>query len=181
VTVPPDHSSVDVTFDYRPWENYRVQRAIARRDGDSSLLLFLGVVFTILGVVLFFRHPLSPRTSFLHLWYVFVVPIVAFVVMPGSQILTSFGHRHPKRHPTLPHTDHTVTLFPGGVRVGCAAVKAEFPWNALLRVEERKEFILFYVAKGRALYLPKRCVTTPDGMDRVRDMIRTYAGEKAEF
>lgn len=81
----------------------------------------------------------------------------------------------------VPHIHHTVMLSPSGVGVSCAAIKAEFPWNALLRVEETKEFILFYMAKSRALYLPKRCLTAPEVLDRIRNTVRTYAGDKAEF
>lgn len=60
-------------------------------------------------------------------------------------------------------------------------MKAEVPWPALLRVEETNEFFLFYLAKARALYLPKRCLVASGTMERVRDAARTYAGDKAEF
>jgi hypothetical protein len=173
-----DDQPINATYDYQPWENYRVQRAIARRSGHPSLYTFMGVVFLILGSAIMISHPYDPRASFLHLWYVFTIPFVAFVVIPGSQIIAAFRHRH---HPTLPHTDHTVVLSPSGVGVICAAVKAEFPWKALLRVEETGEFFLFYVSRARALYLPKRSLASEQELTAVREIARRHGGERVEF
>jgi YcxB-like protein len=177
VTAPSAIQSIDVKFDYKPWENYRAQRAIARRAGNPSLWVFLGVVFSILGVAIMLTHPNDPRASFLRLWFVFVFPSVAFVFVPVSQIFVAFRHWHP----TMPHTDCTVTLSPSGVSVACAAVKTESLWQTLLRVEETKEFFLFYLARNRAICLPKRCLASPDDIGRVRDTVRAYAPDKAEF
>jgi YcxB-like protein len=68
----------------------------------------------------------------------------------------------------------TQTVSSSGVRVQGERGEGTSPWNAYQRVRETRDLFLLYAQSNFAIIVPKRCFSSPDEIERYRQIIRRY-------
>jgi hypothetical protein len=53
-------------------------------------------------------------------------------------------------------------------------------WDAFLEVLETKEFLLLYISRSMAYFLPKRAIRSPEELTQLRSFLRTHLGQIAK-
>jgi len=171
---------VAVTFDYRPVEQFRVQRAVMRRwTWYLFYALTVGLPLLLIGLNVLGNLLLPiPPMPFSDFGLLFAFPAIALVLLPLTQLYSAYAH---KRVHTIPHAEHTIGLSDAGLEVACVVAKVAVPWLAIYKVVETSRFFLFYINKRCAYYIPKRAVGDPAQVALIKDWIRDRAGPKAKL
>jgi hypothetical protein len=79
----------------------------------------------------------------------------------------------------LAQESHQATFSADGVALASASQSAQQLWRVFWRAIETPGAFYLYVSTRAALVLPKRCFTSPEQMQRFRDLVHTAMGEKA--
>jgi hypothetical protein len=66
-----------------------------------------------------------------------------------------------------------------GLKMSAGTASTTIGWDVVLEARETREFFLFFFAKRRAYYLPKRAVGGAEDQRILRDSLRTALGSRA--
>ncbi|HET7551389.1 MAG TPA: YcxB family protein [Gemmatimonadaceae bacterium] len=70
-------------------------------------------------------------------------------------------------------------LSDAGLQMSAGNTSTTVGWDVVLEARETREFFLFFFAKRRAYYLPKRAVGDAVEQELVRDLLRAALGQRA--
>jgi hypothetical protein len=75
----------------------------------------------------------------------------------------------------------TRTFSAEGFRIDGAGQSVVLTWKGVHSAVETREFLLIFLNKACAYYVPKRLIPTPDELQAVRDLLRANLGERAQL
>jgi hypothetical protein len=76
---------------------------------------------------------------------------------------------------------HTYEFSDQGVRVAHDFGQSELKWPAVVRVVETRDDLLFYTGKQVFFFLAKHAVERPDDLRKLREIIRSQVGDRAQL
>jgi hypothetical protein len=167
------------SFDYQRAEFIRAQRKVVKH-GESRFMRRAPVVLGALAVAALIASALAPHEA----WAVDLVRLVPWLLIGalwfvlvlrfmGPAAARQYEKQHEDwKHPivaALTESEYEVTAFSG------TTLRR---WDAMPRLVETDEFLLFYISKPCAMYLPKR-VIPPDDLPAVRRFLREKLGDRA--
>jgi hypothetical protein len=169
------------TFDYDRAEFVRAQRMVAKH-GESRFMRRASLVLTGLAVavaivqVLALDGTRAASLGWLVPWLLIgALWFVLFRRFLGPAAARQYEKQHEDwKHPigaALNEAEYEVTAFSG------TTLRR---WDAMPRVVETEEFLLFYIAKQFAMFLPKRVIPADD-LPAVRRFVREKLGDRAEL
>ena len=85
------------------------------------------------------------------------------------------------RHTRTLQQEHTHEFSPEGFRTQNPLANTLVRWDAFVEVLETKEFMLLYISRSMAYYLPKRAIGTAEELTRLRSFLRTNLGQIAKL
>ena len=153
--------SLEIAFPY--WTAYRATLQILVR---SPLAVAFACVFPVMGLVL------------IYLWvtghhFVNVYDIVLLLVCFGfTPLITAFSLYSARRRNPLSAGPFKYVFDNSGIHASSAAFENTIRWNALRKVVETTEFILFYFAPSNAIAMPKPQLEASGALDAVREITR---------
>lgn len=169
------------TFPYDRAEFIRAQR-LAWRHAEGAwqhvarVTGALGIAALVVGLVI-------PRAG----WADFLVRISVWLLMLAAWfwlyvwIIGPLAARQfEKQRPDAPHPN-SVTLDETGYQVTSFSATTHLQWPGIRRAVETPEFLLLYLTKHHAYYLPKRAIPSADELHAVRRLLREQLGDRAEL
>jgi hypothetical protein len=99
------------------------------------------------------------------------VPIFLIILFVLQMAMQSSSARRLREGSPLYQEEQRFEISPERLRVATRLTTSEYQWKAFERVRETKEYLLFYLTKRRALFLPQRALTSAADRDAVRAMI----------
>jgi hypothetical protein len=100
------------------------------------------------------------------------------VAVPLASLWTAYSHGRSNR---MAAGEQLVGLTPTGLHTAGPLQRGTIPWEALMKVVETPEFFLFYQTKIAAVYLPKRVLGGPPGLDRWRGLLLEHLNGRAQL
>ncbi|HEV3050556.1 MAG TPA: YcxB family protein [Longimicrobium sp.] len=172
-TMEPDGPAVSAEFIPTLWESFAAEQHVwfRSRRGRMATGYLIGVPILLLAL---FRWSLGPDGVRDNLYLLIGGATLALVIIPAFDLLMKSVARLITRGRLVPlrmRIDGAgVTQEAGGTRVTTA-------WPAIRKVRQAGGFLLFWVDRNTAHYLPLRAL---DGeAEEARRIIRQHAGERA--
>lgn len=108
---------------------------------------------------------------------------IAALFLGSLEVLAPIIHRWQVRRifagmPTARSTQ-VFHFSDAGLQMSAGAASTTVGWDVVLQARETREFFLFFFAKRRAYYLPKRAVGSTEDQQILRDFLRTALGSRA--
>ncbi len=75
----------------------------------------------------------------------------------------------------------TRTLSAEGFRIDGTGQSVVLTWKGVHSAVETPEFLLIFLNKVSAYYVPKRLISTPHELQAVRDLLQANLGERAQL
>ncbi|HEU4885449.1 MAG TPA: YcxB family protein [Longimicrobium sp.] len=169
------------TFDYDRAEFIRAQRMVAKH-GESRFMRRAALVLGGLAVAAAIASALAPDGA----WAVTLARLVPWLLIVALWFLLfrrflgpAAARQYEKqyqdwKHPivaALNEAEFEVTAFSG------TTLRR---WDVMPRAVETREFLLFFIAKQFAMYLPKRVIPADD-LPAVRRFLREKLGDRAQL
>jgi hypothetical protein len=85
-----------------------------------------------------------------------------------------------KSSPALQQTQH-ICFDEDGIKGQSSLASGETKWEAVIEAVESKEDFFFYTSKKIAMFIPKRCFSSEEQQNQLRDLIKRKLGDKAKF
>ncbi len=163
-------------------DRYRVQRALSRRSRGNRIFqwgcVLLAVLTQMIAILGASRRHVSvalavaewaPYTVLLTLW--------GFTLVPLSQWIAA------RRHMKVPAVrgEWTFEIRSDGLTARGPMTTTTVSWDAIARVVETPEFLLFYYAKNCAYFLPTHAIATAADMHAVRLIVSAHMPGRVEW
>ena len=165
--------TVIATYEFDSAEHYRALWAMFRFNRARWLIPVLGIGMPAVAIWAFVVRDwdrLSPFGALLNgLPWVF---IGAFYLALVPLMYRSLARRAVRDDPRVRGTQ-VRTLSEAGFEARGAGFSQRLAWPELVRVEEVKDFFLFFYNRRAAYYIPKRCLQTADEAG-LRTLIADY-------
>ncbi len=167
------------TFDYDRAELIRAHRQVARHTESrwrytNRVLVSVGVVAAIMVVVIPRWADVSLRVAVWALVLPFWFWLCGWIMLPLSA--RQFERQRPdSAHPL------SAALGEGGYEVTSFSGTTLLKWVGIRRALETAEFLLIYITKSHAYYLPKRAIRSADELNAVRRLLREHLGDRAKL
>jgi YcxB-like protein len=169
------------TFDYDRAEFIRALRVVAKH-AESRFMRRAPLVLGGLAVAAAIGYALAPgeawAVNLLRLVPWFLIGALWFALFRrflGPATARQYEKQHEDwKHPivaALNESEFEVTAFSG------TTLRR---WDAMPRAVETEEFLLFFITKQQAIYLPKRAIP-PGDLPAVRRLLREKLGDRAEL
>jgi hypothetical protein len=139
------------------------------------ILYPLGLFYLYWAFAIFMNDGYTNETSSSILQFCFVGLFAFFgaFIVPHLRAITSLSG-------PVAREQRNISLSPQGITVESAVFTATYNWTAFTVIKETKRSFVLFTAPIVALILPKRALSTPDEMERVRSLIRVcFSGRKA--
>ena len=152
-------------FRFNAWHRYRRWYAVLAYGVFLALALFLtvGVVFAGSSIA---REQLFPIMIFL--W--------VFLVL--TQLFTRWRIARSFRSNAALQTPVRYAVSTNGVSLDASWGSARQAWSVYRRAGESRSAFYLYMSHMQAQILPKRCFTSPEQMDRFRQLVRAGNGAR---
>ena len=178
------------TYQYAsPWdfrEHQRGLRAVARislrrRPGVRAVRIGFPIL---LLAVLFGGRWLAGELAFNLVLVVSLLPWLLFLVL--WIVLLRWGEaylaaRRTRRLDPSAQGTLTRTFSAEGFRIDGTGQSVVLTWKGVHSAVETPEFLLIFLNKVSAYYVPKRLIPTPHELQAVRDLLRANLGERAQL
>jgi len=178
------------TYQYAsPWdfrEHQRGLRAVARislRRRPWVRAVRIGFPIVLLAV-LFGGRWLAGELTFNLVLVVSLLPWLLFLVL--WIVLLRWGEfylaaRRTRRLDPSAQGTLTRTLSAEGFRIDGTGQSVVLTWKGVHSAVETPEFLLIFLNKVSAYYVPKRLIPTPHELQAVRDLLQANLGERAQL
>ena len=175
-----DDETLTVSYTLTPKTLYRAQMAIWRcqrwwRVGGPVAVVALPLA--IVGWSLLSGHDVISAILTNLAWIVFF-PMFWLVGLPLSQRWTS--GRIFRGSPGL-QGPRVFSFGPSGLTIDAGVSRGEAQWEAVIRVDETREFFLLYLSKLVAHVLPKEAFDSPSEVERFRQIVSRAVGRRARW
>jgi YcxB-like protein len=154
---------IDKSFSPSIWMFYRASRDIYHSNTGAKLFyaFFLGLPLLLLSLWLYNGTPLSSMTKYgFPKWGVLVLCVgYTLIFMPALHYLNVR-----KRVKTSPSSNQTqnYSLTRNGVRNYGDGFDFFMDWSKIVRIRKSKSFLLLFVSKESALFIPLPLLSTED-------------------
>ncbi len=177
-----DTTALAFPFTMTQRDRYRVQRALSRRSRGARIYqwscVLLAALTQVIAILRASRHHASialaiaewaPYTVFLMLW--------GFALIPFSQWIAA------RRHMKVPaiRGEWTFEIRSEGLTARGPMTTTTVSWDAIERVVETPEFLLFYYAKNCAYFLPTHAIATEADMHAVRLIVSAHMPDRVQW
>ncbi len=169
-------------FSFQPWEHYRALRAISNRGAMRVTTYLFGLVvplaFLALTLMAQVTDPELPPPGFRDLWIVVFLPAVYFLLIPALYLWKAYRLQidEPSKE-----GEQTRSLSAAGLKISGPRMSVDLSWDGIRRIIETREFFLFFGSKSCAMYIPKRLLAEPNGVQEARRLILENARQKARL
>jgi len=164
--------------DVRLEELQRASRAVQNQQRVFKWMIRLSVVSPILLVVMGWLSKGDLRQALLdNVWFAVLIVVMMFVVVPWFQRRTVSKAYY--ANPAM-QGQQTYEFTPDGLRMVGPLSSVSVAWPGILSAVETDEFLLFFVQKNLAYYLPKRAVSSTAELEELRELARQKLGERAQ-
>lgn len=167
---------MEVSFRYQPWEHFRAQRAISRNW--SGHVWFYGITvwlpLVVLGLILYGNSVNSetPPITFFDIWFLVLAPAFFGLGIPLVQLYLAATHN---RNEPWNSGEQTRLVTEEGFGIVGPSISMRLSWEGIQKVVETRRFFLFFSSRTCAYYIPKRVLPLDADVERIRDLVRTYA------
>lgn len=170
------HMSAPLVYQFHldPAETVRASRLVLQRGRSAwlrwlvwPLLLGMAILYLVtgyswrdlqlLGIAALFLGSLEVLAPIIQRW----------------QVRRTFAEMPTTRSTQLFH------FSDAGLQMSAGAASTTVGWDVVLEARETREFFLFFFARRRAYYLPKRAVGKAEDQRILRDFLRVVLGSRA--
>jgi hypothetical protein len=133
------------------------------------ILYPLGLFYLYWAFAIFMNdgHTTETSSSILQFCFVGLFPFFGALIVPRLRAIMSL------RGPVA-REQRNISLSPQGITVESPVFTATYNWTAFTLIKETKSSFVLFTAPIVALILPKRALSTPDELARVRSLIGEY-------
>ena len=105
--------------------------------------------------------------------------LLALRFFPNPMLKWSISRQF-KSSPALQQTQH-ICFDEDGIKGQSSLGSGEAKWKAVIEAVESKEDFFFYTSKKFAQFVPKRCFSSEEQQNQLRDLVKRKLGDKAKF
>jgi hypothetical protein len=167
-----DNAELDIVFEWNLRENIRGQRAIMFRRAWAGTLSVMPLVIAAAGVAFAIYRSTHDDDDWLTPALVVMVLVIIgeWVMLSGRFLWSAKQQQRSDRNLRFPlhHAFHDYGLTMRG-----RGSEFTLGWQMMERIIETREFILFFINRTNAYYLPKRAIGAD--LARLRAMIQAHA------
>ncbi|HEX8393510.1 MAG TPA: hypothetical protein VF665_14295 [Longimicrobium sp.] len=169
----PAGRAVSAEFAPTLWESFAAEQHVwfRSRRGRLTTGYLVGVPVLLLAL---FRWSLGPDGVRDNLYLLIGGAALALVVIPAFDLFWKALGRGLARGPQVPLR---MTVDAAGVTQEAGGASVTTAWAGIRRVQQAGGFVLFWLDRNAAHYLPLRAVDQPG--EEARRIIREHAGERA--
>jgi hypothetical protein len=163
--------------DVRLGELQRASRAVQNQQRVFKWMIRLTIVSPVFLVLMGWLSRGDLRQALLdNIWFAVFIVAMMFVVVPWLQRRTVSKAYY--ANPAM-QGQQTYEFTPEGLRMVGPLSSVFVAWPGILSARETDEFLLFFVQKNLAYYLPKRTVASISDLEKLRELVRQNLGERA--
>jgi hypothetical protein len=164
---------VAVEFQMTLWEEFAVEQQVWFRSRRGRMITgyLIGVPLALLAL---FRWALGPQGVRDNLYLLIGGATLALAVIPSFGLISKSLGRLLARGRVVPVR---VTVDGAGVTYEAAGARVTTAWPAIRKVQQAGGYLLFWIDKNAAHYLPLRALG--GDAEEARRIIRTHAGGRA--
>ncbi|GEM_PF-1522717 len=153
-----------------------------------GFIIFPAIAFFSLVLYSFFVTKSSARGNQPFLQTALVIFIICFLIfcvllairfLPNPFVRWNLS-RQINSAPTAQQTQQ-VLFDDDGINIQNLLGSGEAKWGAIIEVVESKEDFYFYTAKKFAMFVPKRCFSSEEQQNQLRELVKRKLGDKAKL
>jgi YcxB-like protein len=164
-------------MDVRLDELQRASRAVQNQQRFFRWMVRLSLFSPIFLVLVGWLSKGDLRQALLdNVWFAVFILGMMLVVVPWLQRRTVSKAYH--ANPAM-QGQQTYEFSPEGLRMAGPLSSVTVAWPGIISAVETSEFLLFFVQKSLAYYLPKRAVQRSTELDELRALVLRQLGERA--
>lgn len=100
------------------------------------------------------------------LWVLVAFILLALLIFPYLRVLAFFRKSPAMKKP------RRLIIGTTGIKIESEDVNSDYKWSLIQRAYETKRLFVLMHTTFSAIYIPKRCFTSPDDVLRLREIIR---------